>query len=312
MLGGGSASGATHNDVWSTSDGSNWKAATLHAQWSPRQHHAACVFKGRLWLAGGYGYSGATSQNESFNDVWASSDGKLWELVQQHAAWVPRNQFVMLAVPLPPPMRYNVTTFTPAAATMPSPSSSPLSLQSHPLPPVVALEESLVVLAGNNFAANAQCHELRCLCFADVWRSANGTNWLSLHQEHVVIPWGMRSRTAAVVTDSSLFIMGGAVACASGQGYADVWAYNTSRGVRPHHHFPPQGPNYVSPTAQSNPSLPPLTSTVCHCRHTPPGAIRRLCCRGNRGACCLCCSYALLRCMHPAALCYTQQEQAPC
>ena len=78
------------NQVWSSSDGSEWKQITENAAWSPRIASAIVVFKGKMWLLGGtenYYFGDSESLK---NDVWYSSDGKTWNLATANAGWSPR------------------------------------------------------------------------------------------------------------------------------------------------------------------------------------------------------------------------------
>ena len=65
VLGGGTGS-SNFNDVWSSSDGTNWTEVTPAAPWSARDDYRAVVFNNQLWVLGGYGSSG------NLNDVWSS------------------------------------------------------------------------------------------------------------------------------------------------------------------------------------------------------------------------------------------------
>jgi hypothetical protein len=78
------------NQVWSSSDGANWKQVTGKAAWSPRVAAALVQFKGKMWILGGT-ESYYFGNNESLkNDVWYSSDGKKWNLATANAGWSPR------------------------------------------------------------------------------------------------------------------------------------------------------------------------------------------------------------------------------
>ncbi|WP_299680245.1 kelch repeat-containing protein [uncultured Tenacibaculum sp.] len=57
------------NDVWSSSDGINWKIENINSNFSPRHGHSSTVFKNRMWVISG-------SLN---NDFWSSKDGIIWE-----------------------------------------------------------------------------------------------------------------------------------------------------------------------------------------------------------------------------------------
>jgi hypothetical protein len=72
------------NDVWSSTDGSEWCLATESAEWVPRYRHAAAEFDGRMWVLGGDSYSG------KLNDVWYSQDGIQWTEAEVTGLWSPR------------------------------------------------------------------------------------------------------------------------------------------------------------------------------------------------------------------------------
>ena len=72
------------NDVWISSDGEHWSNITHNAKFSPRENHAAVVFKDRIFVIGGY-------NEKRLNDVWASNDGNKWTLLTKHAEFSPRN-----------------------------------------------------------------------------------------------------------------------------------------------------------------------------------------------------------------------------
>jgi len=69
-----------HNDVWCSSDGTNWTQATAAAPWDRRSGHVAVSFDDHIWLMGG-------SSGHFFGDVWRSSDGQNWEQVVASAPW---------------------------------------------------------------------------------------------------------------------------------------------------------------------------------------------------------------------------------
>lgn len=69
------------NDVWSSSDGTNWTEVKPSETASPthfskRVGHAVVSFNNQMWLIGGY----STESYTYLNDVWTSSDGANWTL----------------------------------------------------------------------------------------------------------------------------------------------------------------------------------------------------------------------------------------
>lgn len=78
------------DDVWSSSDGKEWRLETAHAGWTPRAYHTAVVHAGKIWLLGGGNY---VPKYHAKNDVWSSADGVHWEQVTEHAPWHERIWF---------------------------------------------------------------------------------------------------------------------------------------------------------------------------------------------------------------------------
>ncbi|WP_299467434.1 GDSL-type esterase/lipase family protein, partial [uncultured Gimesia sp.] len=78
------------NDVWSSSDGKEWKLATANAGWSPRAYHQAAVLNGKIYVFGGGNY---TPEYHATNDVWSSEDGIHWTQETAKAPWHERLWF---------------------------------------------------------------------------------------------------------------------------------------------------------------------------------------------------------------------------
>ena len=76
-----------NNDVWFSADGKNWERKTDNAGWSKRSDHQALSHNGRLYVLGGYDFSGGAYY---YNDVWSSVDGKNWSLETDDAGWAGR------------------------------------------------------------------------------------------------------------------------------------------------------------------------------------------------------------------------------
>lgn len=66
-----------YNDVWSTSDGLNWRMDTTAAAFSARSMFAMIVHNNELWLGGGFAAG-------LLNDVWRSSDAVNWRVAFSH------------------------------------------------------------------------------------------------------------------------------------------------------------------------------------------------------------------------------------
>lgn len=89
ILGGGNYVPSYHakNDVWSSSDGVNWACETETAPWDPRLWFSAAVYRGRMWVLGGW-----SKEKDNFGDVWHSADGKNWQRLETKTCWKARHE----------------------------------------------------------------------------------------------------------------------------------------------------------------------------------------------------------------------------
>jgi hypothetical protein len=76
------------NDVWFSSDGTDWTQATANSPWSARGGHSSVAFQDKLWVLGGCML--APVPDNVLNDVWCSTDGIHWTRVTSHAQWSER------------------------------------------------------------------------------------------------------------------------------------------------------------------------------------------------------------------------------
>lgn len=71
------------NDIWSSADGIHWAKVLDTCPWTVRAHPKVLVFKDKLWLIGGQGYS----------DIWHSDDGKHWTQLKTDTPWKDRYDY---------------------------------------------------------------------------------------------------------------------------------------------------------------------------------------------------------------------------
>jgi hypothetical protein len=76
------------NDVWSSADGVHWETVTEHAPWSPRIWFSAAVYRGRIWVLGGW----SNNPSRNWDDVWSSRDGKDWTRLRSNVVWKARHE----------------------------------------------------------------------------------------------------------------------------------------------------------------------------------------------------------------------------
>ena len=87
VMGGGPSSTYSQdtNDVWYSTNGSDWTQATAAAAWGIRGGQTSFVYDNKMWIMGGF-LNGTTN----YNDVWSSSDGTTWSQVTASANWSQR------------------------------------------------------------------------------------------------------------------------------------------------------------------------------------------------------------------------------
>ena len=77
------------DDCWASRDGGTWGGAGPRSV--GQRVHAACSFRGALYVAGGY------DGRECRGDVWASVDGARWSRLCHHAVGARRGHAVVAA-----------------------------------------------------------------------------------------------------------------------------------------------------------------------------------------------------------------------
>lgn len=196
------------NQVWSSTNGADWKQATENAGWSPRLAAATVVFKDRMWILGGtenYYFGDHASLK---NDVWSTADGQDWEQATPEAGWSPRayHQAVVLNdkiyvfgggnyVP-----EYHATNDVWSSedgehweqVTEEAPWPARLWFSA------VVYRDHMWVLGGwsNNPAQN----------WGDVWYSKDGRKWQELRSEVI---WKARHEHSAVCLQDKIWVAGG-------------------------------------------------------------------------------------------------------
>lgn len=89
MMGGGqrNPNAIAKNDVWCSEDGINWKQVTSSAQWLPRMWFSSVVYRGMIWVMGGW-----SLEHQNFGDVWYSPDGVNWKEFKSEIQWSKRHE----------------------------------------------------------------------------------------------------------------------------------------------------------------------------------------------------------------------------
>jgi hypothetical protein len=77
-----------HHDVWSSDDGVHWRQETAAAPWPPRLWFSTAVYRGRIWVLGGW----SNHPSVNWGDVWSSADGRQWERLDSRVTWKERHE----------------------------------------------------------------------------------------------------------------------------------------------------------------------------------------------------------------------------
>jgi len=77
----------TLNDVWCSEDGVNWTRVTDSAPWAPRLWFSAVVYRGRMWVIGGW-----REEQGNLGDVWYTKDGVNWTELRSDVIWEARHE----------------------------------------------------------------------------------------------------------------------------------------------------------------------------------------------------------------------------
>ena len=79
---------SSYNDVWSTADGVTWTQETSAAQWAPRIWFTSVVYRGCMWVLGGWSLENDTN----WRDSWYSRDGRNWTQLVTPNNWSGRHE----------------------------------------------------------------------------------------------------------------------------------------------------------------------------------------------------------------------------
>ncbi len=77
-----------YHDVWCSEDGVHWTEVTKAAPWLARLWFSAAVYRGRMWVLGGW----SKEPDMNLGDVWYSLDGRQWTELKSRVTWKSRHE----------------------------------------------------------------------------------------------------------------------------------------------------------------------------------------------------------------------------
>ncbi|MFH1064915.1 MAG: kelch repeat-containing protein [Nanoarchaeota archaeon] len=215
---GGYGAGYRYNDVWNSTNGVDWTLVNNSAAWDNRSDLQAVITSDDvMWIIGGINTS---STNAAKADVWNSSNGADWHLVNEtafsgrftHAAVVGDNGRIWVMGGTDGVSAYNDVWYSDdktnwfAANTSAIPWSGRYSMPAVYTP----LDKRIWILGGYDSLSLAEVNE--------VWYTQDGGNWTQAASTN---PWtGRRYHSTVVLPNGTMLILGGM----SGFGLSDnVW-----------------------------------------------------------------------------------------
>jgi hypothetical protein len=203
----------------------NWVKVADKTAFTPRDSCGEVVFRGRMWLLGGW----MDSFKDPPRDVWSSADGVTWERATESAAW--KHADFPMTVTFKDRMWVmggwhggrldhasasnavwsstdgaNWTQETAAAGWSPRMAGG-----------AVVFHDRIWILGGTQKYYFGDDSDLK----NDVWSSADGVHW-ELATEHG--PWSTRAYLGAVAHAGKLWVMGGGNYLPNYQVKNDVWS----------------------------------------------------------------------------------------
>jgi len=202
----------------------DWVKVTGDAPWRPRDSQGECVHNDRLWLFGGW----FDSYEAAPRDVWCSSDGERWQLVQPQAPWVHSdlpmsvtfdNRMWMMGGwcngRLPGCSAGNEVwcstdgvawrQATAAAAWSPRLAAG-----------IVVFDQKMWILGGIGNYLFGDDHDLK----NDVWCSPDGRDWSLVTRD---AGWSPRAFHQAAVFNGKIWVLGGGNYTPGYHAHHDVW-----------------------------------------------------------------------------------------
>lgn len=201
-----------------------WERVVEHAPWSARDSCGEVVFKGHLWLLGGW----VALEGPGPRDVWKSPDGKNWTRVVEQAPWTHADLSTMLVFK---DRMWLMAGWHGGRSQEASPSNEVWSsvdgaVWERATPAAqwgarlgaagVVFKDKMWILGGAARYFDGSKYLLN-----DVWASGDGKNWTQV-SEHA--PWSPRAYHAALVFNDRIWVFGGGNYRPDHLAFNDVWS----------------------------------------------------------------------------------------
>ena len=225
-----------NNEVWSSADGKDWRCDKPNTfldktfdpakDWEGRHTAGYVVYKDRMWIVGG-----DVNQGHYHSDVWSSTDGKAWTLVNKDkpVPWGPRalhytvvhdgkiwvigGQTISSIAKAEERFHRDIWHTTDGVQWTQVKPKEPFWPQRGMIGGSAVFQGRIWILGGGTY--DTPTRPARQF-FNDVWSSADGVNW-KLHVAKA--PWEARQYHDVTVFDGRLWVLEGY----AGSNRNDVW-----------------------------------------------------------------------------------------
>ena len=202
---------APPRDVWSSADGKKWTQVTAKAPWIHSDLSMSLTFKNRMWFMGGW-YNGRLPGHSASNQVWSSTDGKVWTRATKAAGWTPRLAAALVEFKgrmwmLGGTENYyfgNKKSLKNDVWSSPDGKTWTRATDNAGWTPrayhqAAVLGDRMFVFGGGNYVPEYEA-------FNDVWSSTDGVHWTRVTEK---TPWHPRLWFTSVVYRNRMWVLGG-------------------------------------------------------------------------------------------------------
>lgn len=204
------------NEIWYSTDGSNWVLQAARGKWSPRKSHQLIVFSNRLWLFGGdISVDKDKAPTDFANDAWVSDDGLRWTLVTANLPWAKRGS------PRMEVFKNELWMFGGQGMADIWHSKDGIQWDKIPAeaPWMARYDQGTAVFDDKVWVYGGREAEPRN-AYNDVWSSDDGIHW-TVFMNHA--PWTPRSGVHSTVFNNKLWIYAGKHTGAPDNWNKDIW-----------------------------------------------------------------------------------------
>lgn len=197
-----SASGQQGDAGTSASRFGSWTQVTAEAAFSPRDTAEGAVFKDKMWLSNGYYHDNILTR-----DLWSSTDGVVWALVNSATPYDGYSELVVFDGYLWA-IKGSVWRSADGVTWEQVLEHTPFGVRSYG--EVVVFDNRIWQLGSG----------------PDVWRTTDGVNWTCVAES---CPYGERRASAVAVYKNKLWLMGGCTPEANDppeNGYDNITTHN--------------------------------------------------------------------------------------